>query len=177
VQIRPGSLLIAHPAHAHAQDREQVVYITESNSYSTVGLALNTASDYDLRDLLLEQGIDFSEANTLYTGGDYNRSALVMLHTDEWYSSNTMQIHNNFSISSDHLMMEKLEMGNTPEWYRIFIGWTAWDSQDIEHQLKCNKPKWLLLANPSHVLIELADDELWNNAIAEYSQDVFSNYI
>jgi hypothetical protein len=33
-----------------------------------------------------------------------------------------------------------------------------------------------LLAKPSQVLIELSDENLWDNAVAEYSQDVFDSY-
>ena len=60
-------------------------------------------------------------------GGDNNESAMIMLHTDEWYSSNTIQINDHLSMSSDDLMMEKLEMGNVPEWYRLFLGFEGWE--------------------------------------------------
>ena len=177
MQVRAGSLLIAHPANAHPRRANQVTLITESNSYSTTGLILNLLSNLDLRKMLLEQDIDWYGDNRLYIGGDNNPNAMVMLHSDEWYSSNTMQIDRNLSMSSDRLMMEKLEMGNEPEWYKLFAGFEAWDSDDLEYQLKSNKPEWLLLSRPSQALIELADDHLWQTAVEEYSQDVFSNYI
>ena len=177
MQIREGSLLIAHPAHARAHRANSVVLITESNNYSTLGLTLNTLSSYDLGDLMAQHDIDWLGADRLYVGGNCNSTALVMLHSDEWYSSNTMNIDERFSISSDALMMEKLSMGNTPDWYQMFIGCEAWDADDLEHQLRCAKPKWLLLSKPSQALIELADEHLWQSAVEEYSQDVFSNYI
>ena len=99
-----------------------------------------------------------------------------MLHTDEWYSSNTVQIDNNWSMSSDGVMMEKLDMGNSPEWYRLFAGYETWDADDLEHQLRSSRPEWLLLANPSRAAFELSDKSLWQTAVAEYSQDVFDTY-
>ena len=177
MQIKAGSLLIAHPVHATIERSEKVVYITESNNYSTTGLTLNNLGTYDLAEILARRNIDWYGDRHLYHGGDYNSSALVMLHTDEWYSSNTMHIHNQLSISSDELMMEKLEMGNLPLWYRLFVGIEAWDAQDLEHQVRRAKPQWIVLSNPSQALIELSDKDVWPCAIDEYSQEVFSNYI
>ena len=176
MQIAPGSLLIAHPVNASVSRSKQVVYITESNNYSTIGLTMNNLSDYDLRELLAQHNIDWYGDNRLYRGGDYNSSAMVMLHSDEWYSSNTMYVANKLSISSDDMMMEKLEMGNTPDWYRLFVGVQAWDQAELEHEVKRTNPTWIVLAKPSQALIELADENLWHNAVAEYSQDVFDAY-
>mgnify|MGYP006108945751 FL=1 len=176
MQISPGSLLISHPVHSHPNCNEQVVYITESTPMQTTGLILNHLSNYDLKEILAAKNIDWYGDNRLYIGGDHNQSAMVMLHTDEWYSSNTMQIDNHLSMSSDDLMMEKLEIGNVPEWYRLFLGFEGWDATDLEHQLRSNRPEWLLLSHPSQALIELADTSLWHNAVAEYSQDVFDTY-
>lgn len=177
MQIREGGLLIAHPTNSHPNRVNQVIYITESNAINTTGLILNNPSTVDLAELLKLKGINWCNPDQLYIGGDHEPNAMVMLHSDEWYSSNTMQIDNYWSISSDTFMMEKLAMDNTPEWYRLFAGYEAWDAQDLEHQLRSVRPEWLLLAKPSQVLIELADANVWHNAVAEYSQDVFSSYI
>jgi putative AlgH/UPF0301 family transcriptional regulator len=176
LQIRPGSLLIAHPVHAHRENRKHVVYITESTSASTMGLTLNNLSTYNLQVIMDQKGIDWYGPREVYTGGEYNSHALIMLHSDEWYSSNTMDVNNNLALSSDGLMIEKMEMGNTPEWYRLFVGCKGWEPAELGHELKGKNPKWLLLAKPSQVLIELSDENLWDNAVAEYSQDVFDSY-
>ena len=99
-----------------------------------------------------------------------------MLHSDEWYSQNTVQVDGYLAMSSDGVMMEKLEMGDVPDWYRLFVGYEAWDPSDLEHQIKSSRPEWILLATPSQALLELADDNLWQTAVTEYSQDVFDSY-
>jgi putative AlgH/UPF0301 family transcriptional regulator len=178
MQIRPGSILIAHPLHANTENSKTVVYITESTGASTMGIILNKLSRYDLKELMSKHGIDWYGDREVYIGGEYNSQSLVMLHSEEWYSSNTMQVDKNFSISSDDLMIEKMEMGNTPEWYQLFIGCKGWDPAELGHELKSKKPKWLLLANPSTQLINsFPTSKMWQTAVAEYSQDMFSDYI
>ena len=177
MQIGSGSLLVAHPKYSDKEHSRHVVYITESTNYSTMGIVLNSSDSYYLSDLLEQKGIDWPFETLVNIGGDYSPTCMIMLHSGEWYSSNTMPITTDISISSDNVMLEKLEMGNIPEWYRLFLGTSGWTPQELEHQLKSDKPKWLLLSHPSQALIELADKNLWHNAVAEYSQDVFSNYI
>ena len=177
MQIRPGSLLIAHPVHANRENSKHVVYVTESTSVSTMGITLNHLSRYDLKELMARKGIEWYGDREVYIGGEFNPHALVMLHSDEWYSSNTMQVDDSLSISSDGLMIEKMEMGNTPEWYQLFVGCRGWEPQDLAHELKSKKPKWLLLSRPSLELIICSKaDKMWDSAIAECSQDLISNY-
>ena len=79
-----------------------------------MGLVLNDLSNHDLRKLMEHHGVEWPIDSTVYIGGPVNNGALVMLHTDEWYSSNTMSVDKTFAVSSDGFMLEKLEDGNAP---------------------------------------------------------------
>lgn len=177
MQIRSGSLLVAHPAHCDHEHQTHVVYITESNEESTIGVILNDLSGHDMCKFMQERGMSWYGDREVYIGGNYNPYALLMLHDSDWYSSNTMQINRDYSISSDNMMLEKMEMGNTPDWYKMFIGCTAWSASELEHELRSSKPRWLFIPKPSDELVQCNSNSMWNNAVAEYSQDVFSNYI
>jgi putative transcriptional regulator len=176
MQIRSGSLLISHPVHADREKSKHVVYITESTSASTMGLVLNNLSTIDLKDAFERKGIEWYGDRELYTGGEYNTTALVMLHSDEWYSANTMQVDSNLAMSSDNLMIKKMEIGNTPDWYKLFVGCSGWEPLELQHELKGARPKWLLHAHPSFDLITSADNRMWDLAIKECSQDLFNDY-
>lgn len=176
MQLRAGSILIAHPVHADREHTGHVVYITESTQRSTMGITLNYISDYDLIDLMHNRGIEWHGDRELYYGGEYNPQAMIMLHTDEWYSSNTMQVNDGFSISSDVVMLEKMSMGNTPDWYKLFVGCKGWEPQMLNHELKDSKPKWLLLNRPSRNIIESDSKRMWDLAVEECSQKTIDNY-
>jgi putative transcriptional regulator len=176
LQIRPGSVLIANPAYAHKEHKGYIVYITESSSASTMGVVLNSPTEYTMRRLLEPRGIVWPWDTTVSTGGEYNPHSLLMLHTDEWFSQNTMNVDNTFAISSDGFMLEKLEDGNAPYWFRIFLGCKGWSPSDLEHELRGAQAKWLLLARPSLELIHAAPFKMWNMAVEELSQDVFDSY-
>ena len=73
-------------------------------------------------------------------------------------------------------MLEKLEDGNAPDWFKMFIGTSGWTPNELEQELRADKPKWLLLTNPSYEVINASPLVMWNTAIDEYSQDVFNSY-
>ena len=176
MQIRSGSLLVSHPVHCEREHKKHVVYITESNDISTIGVTLNHLSSYDMREFMDQKGIEWHGDRSVHIGGVYNPHALIMLHDSYWYSSNTMQVNRDYSISSDATMLEKMEMGNTPDWYKMFIGCTAWSASELEYELRNRKPRWLFIPNPSDELVRSDDDEMWERAVDEYSQDIFNNY-
>ena len=176
MQIRPGSLLIAHPVHSNTEHRKHLVYITESNSINTVGVILNKLSNYDMCEFMQQKGRSWYGDRAIHVGGIYNPHSLIMLHDNNWYSSHTMQVNSRYNVSSDVIMLEKMEMGNTPDWYKLFIGCTAWSASELEQELKSKKPEWLLIPNPTDELVQSDISYQWDHAVAEYSQDVFDAY-
>ena len=177
MQIRTGSLLIAHPVNAYKENNKRVVYITESHERSTIGLTLNNLSRHDLKEVFENKGIEWYGPREIYLGGEYNKHALLMLHSDEWYSSNTISVNNNLSLSSDGVMIEKMEMGNTPDWYRLFTGCKGWEPDELGHELKGRNPRWLLLPRPSiKLLVDTNHLHMWDRAVTECSQDLFNEY-
>jgi putative transcriptional regulator len=176
MQVRAGSLLIADPVHADVHNHNHVVLITESTSVSTMGITLNHLSRHDFAQLMQQQQIEWYGSTDVYIGGNVNPHALIMLHSNEWYSSNTLQVHSDLSISSDELMLEKMEMGNTPRWYRLFVGCRIWSPSELEEQLRGAAPKWLLLNQPSLDIVESTQDDTWTMAVMQCSQDLIKNY-
>lgn len=170
--------MVAHPKYADKHHQQHVVFITESTATSTMGLTLNNLSEYNLQKLMQNQGIDWYGPTEVYLGGEYNPNALVMLHSDEWYSSNTMQVDRGLAISSDDLMIEKMEMGNIPEDYRLFVGCKGWEPDELRQELKGPKPKWLLLSRPdSGLIFESSVNNTWKRALEQCSQDLFNAYL
>lgn len=174
MSIRSGTLLIAHPAYSRDNT---VILIIESAATGIMGVTLNQVTQYDMRELMRQHHIDWQGDRQVYHGGTVNPGSLLMLHSDDWYSSNTILVDSGIGLSSDHLMLEKLDMGNTPSWYRLFLGCEYWDVRELEHDLKSSRPKWLELSYPSQCLIESHADDQWSLAVQELSQDTISNYI
>jgi putative transcriptional regulator len=153
--VKPGDLLVSHP---HWSDTERVCLITERTHASTVALELNTPANLTFAELVLEQGYAVSLDEAVYHGGDYNTHSLILLHDSNWYSSNTMPVNSEWSISSDYHMIDKLADGNTPDDFRVMIGISAWAERDLDQELAAKRSPWLVLKQPNRSLI-MSDPE------------------
>lgn len=172
-----GKLLVATPELTRDSTfRRSVVYIYEHNDDVVIGLCLNKPTDYKINEVVRIQGHMFEQGNEkLYKGGPISPQSVILLHTDEWYSSNTMQIGNGLAISSDELMFEKISMGNEPENHRLMAGVSSWHPRQLEQEI--HKWKAWLVADADPELFFFKDgDEQWNKAIMISSQQMFDQY-
>ena len=177
MQIKTGSLLVAHPANADRSIKNHVVLITESSSRSTMGLTLNQSSQYNLVDVMQDQGFSWPLDDTLYTGGHYNSRSMILLHSSDWTSTSTMQVSSDWAISSDTLMLEKLENYNTPNDYRLFVGCTGWQPSELESELRSKSPKWIVMPKPSRRIIMADAEDQWTLALMECSHNAVDSWM
>lgn len=165
--LAAGSLLVTHPAHNRYAD--SVIYITESSSRHTIGLELAPTESTTMSELMRQRDVMWPWTTTVSLGGESNRGALVMLHSAEWCSTNTMNITRSLSISSDALMVEKLEDGNNPLWFRLFIGCTVFDTRDLFQDTHSKNSRWLTLSNPPLQLVQRPSQQIWKKCVDEIS--------
>lgn len=172
--IRPGDLIISHP---HWCAREKVCFVTEHSEKSTVALELNTPATITLAELVFEKGIELTYDEPVYRGGEYNQSALILLHDCHWYSSNTMPVTHDWSISSDYHMIDKLADGNTPTHYRAMLGITAWSPGELEEIINSSRPQWLVVNDPDYELITVSAEDQYTLALDKFINRNASNLL
>lgn len=174
--MQQGDLLVAHPIYAHPLEEEAVILLTEVNPKTITGLRLNLVDERPIEEMVMPQFIDFFPSKHVFLGGPHNPGALTMLHSGTWYSQNTMVIDNNWSISSDELMLEKLGMGNTAEYFKLCLGWSTFSTRAISNQLLSKESQWLLHQAPSYQIITSHYEAMWSSAITELSKKTVSHF-
>lgn len=179
-QITPGTLLIAHPLMKPNLFSKSVVMIIESHNRLYKGLIVNKKSTYYVKDVFGECEHTQTGQSNLYKGGPVNPAAIIMLHSNEWYSSNTMQIGSKLAISSDPTMVEKLSLDNVPFNYKIISGISHWTESQLKNELSStaeHKPYWLILDNYDPALLfDSSQETTWETAIDLYSQNMFDQF-
>jgi len=141
--IKAGMLLVARPnLPARSIFSSAAILLTEHALNGSTGLIVNKESGHTLNDVLKDQALHTPDDIKVYTGGPVNPHALIMIHTDEWYCSNTMQIPGGFAMSSDTLMLEKIQTLNRPNDWRLCVGLCGWMPGQLEHEIK--NETWLV---------------------------------
>lgn len=179
--IKPGTLLIAHPKFTQGIFARSVVLISEHRSEGTVGFIINKPLQYTMRELV--DGLEFeaSSRQIAFKGGPVNPRNVCMLHSDGWYSSNTAHISAGVSVTSDLVMLKKLNSGNTPLDYRFYIGMSSWYAGQLETELTdqnmAGHPLWLTTQLRNNRTVFKEDvSTMWEDYLDLCASEITSQY-
>jgi putative transcriptional regulator len=171
-----GKLLVAHPKLTEGAFAYSVIYVYQDNASGTVGIVLNKPTSWKVKEFLASKNFDYLGSEVIYKGGPVNEQAIVLLHDNDWYSSNTMQIGSGLAISSDVLMLDKISTSNTPAQWRLFAGVAAWAPGQLVREM--HSPVGWQVATPNDSIVFDRDGERqWNKAIQLCSQQLIDQYI
>ena len=176
-----GNLLVATPVLNHnVVFHQSVVYLYDENPQGQVmGVILNKPSKFKISSLGSLKDIPFDPALDLkyvHKGGPVSDTSVILLHTNEWVSSNTLNAENELSITSDLLMIEKLATGNEPKGWRMFAGMSVWGLDQLDNEIN-NQHAWLVCDPTSSNVFDFDEEEQWLKALELCSQQMLSNYI
>ena len=173
--ISPGKILVAHPNLESGLFGKSVILITEHHDSGTVGFILNKPSHHNIQELMRKRGVDWASADVLYQGGPLNTSALVMVHTDDFSSSNTMYLPGGLAISSDELMIEKVLMDNRPNAFRLLTGICSWAPGQVQQEIE-NHKSWLTATPNDAMLFNSTGLKQWRRALNLVAAETTAQY-
>ena len=173
--LAPGKILVAHPNLESGIFAKSVILLTEHHDSGTVGFILNKPCNIDLSKVMQDRGIAWQSGDVLYQGGPLNTSALVIVHTDDFSSSNTMYLPGGFAVSSDELMIEKIAMDNRPNAFRFITGICSWAPGQLEHEIKNNK-SWLTATPNDVMLFNSTGLKQWRRALNLVASETTAQY-
>ena len=172
---RVGKCLIARPEQTGGFFRKSVVYIYEDSERGTAGISLSKPTNYTLKDVDASQTPTYLAADPIvYNGGPVNKSAVMMLHSDDFVSSNTMFLPANIAISSDQVMIEKMFTGNWPKHFRLTTGASVWQPGQLDFEF--NRNLWLEAELDLTTVFDMDQDELWGWAVEQTSKQTINRF-
>lgn len=169
VDLNPCDLIVAPPSLADERFGGTVIMLVNHiPTMGSVGLCLNRPLFITIKDVLQDDTItgEFLESD-LYWGGPVQEETLWMLHTMDWRIEETIQISDEWGITSNKSMFTYLTPQHHPKEYRMFMGYCSWESGQLMAELTgippfSKKESWLTIQdmNPEDVLC--ADPEsMW----------------
>ena len=170
-----GKVLIAHPKLDGSIFSKSVIYIYQDGVIGTNGIILNKKSDWDLAYMFDYKNYNYYSDDFVYLGGPVSTTAITLLHTDEFYSSNTLSICDGLSVSSDNFMFEKIAEGNEPQNWRMFIGVCGWGDGQLKKEIE-NDKCWLLCEPDNRLVFNYTGEEQWEKAVEKYSQTMVDTF-
>jgi putative transcriptional regulator len=176
-----GQLLVAPPAQHDEYWEKSVIFIYEQTPASVVGLVLNKPSDKAVAQLAEHHKLDFAGDDMLYVGGPVNPASLIMLHTGDWTSNNTMHVTDNIMISSDRAMIQRLAKGDAPRKWKLFLGMSVWAPMQLEGEMKGQAPwnkknAWITAPAVESILFGKDPERVWKRGIDLAAKEMVDSY-
>jgi len=173
-----GKLLVAKP-HAMRDPyfQKSVVYVYEQQESVIIGLILNKHSNMNLADVhKLRGAVGNSGVNApLYRGGPVSEQSLLLLHTAEWQSTNTIQATHGNAVTSDELMLDKLGENNLPNCFRMMSGMSTWVLGQLQNEIYRNK-SWLVVEPSQEIFYNYDGEEQWKASVDLASQRMMETF-
>jgi putative transcriptional regulator len=178
-----GNLLIAPPAVKGNFWYKTVILVTEHHTEGSVGLVLNKRSQMSVVEFGEQLGFQIDLPGFVYLGGPVNVKSLTFLHSNEWASKNTMRVNKYFSISSSEDILPRLAMGDTPAYWRLFLGVCGWSPNQLAGEIKGTPPwneetSWCLSSSNLDIVFGSDNKDQWCNALdrsgLEFAQSILT---
>ena len=172
---RVGKFLIARPTVNLGFFSKSTVFIYEENSKGTAGVALTRPTEITFAHLAQERGFGASvTAHAIYAGGPVNTSAVMMLHSEEFVSSNTLHTGTGLNVSSDEIMLEKLAGGVDPVYFRLTVGASVWAPGQLDMEIA--RGAWLVANLDPDTVFSLSGEPQWTAAIESVASQTIARY-
>ena len=164
-----GDLLVAPPTIIDSRFEKTVLLLTHNIEAGSLALCLNKQSEYKVNDILKEVNLQLEKNLPLFWGGPVSQNTVWMLHSKEWAIETTIDIDENWSLTSHVSMFHHLADGDEPAKFRIFFGQASWGPGQLRGELEGDPPwnknhswltvkkpdvDWLLDTNPKNLWIE-----------------------
>jgi putative transcriptional regulator len=171
-----GKCLIARPSIVDPFFAKSVVFVYEHTMKGTAGVIINKKLSKTTKDLLMNKGFDANvPGETLFAGGPVNERAVVMLHSADWTSSNTLHVTSNISVTSDDIMLFRYAQGDTPRHYKFCCGASIWHPQQMKSEI--NRNNWLIVDLDVETIFETHPVNLWDIAVEQTATETMDKFI
>jgi putative transcriptional regulator len=182
-RLRSGDILVAPPAMRDHRFRQTALLLTYHDLDGSLAICLNRPTTHSLDKISEEVGLDQQLNFPLYWGGPVNPGTVWMLHSTEWQIDNTVEVNQQWSLTSNEQMFWAAQEGDLPRYFRFFHGFCSWTSQQLDHELEGRPPwthqsSWLTVEQPdAETLLEIPLEHVWQHCLTVSSQQAVSSWL
>lgn len=157
-KIQRGTLLLSEPFLADENFVRSVVLICEHNEQGSFGLVLNKETTFQLADVV---EVNLQLPISLFVGGPVEINTLHFLHEESDKIDGGIAISDGLVWGGDfeQMRVSMLTGDLLDEQIRFFIGYSGWDSGQLENELA--EKAWIAYNRPLKGLLNINHQLLW----------------
>tara|TARA_Y100001958_G_C21167223_1_gene499771 strand:- start:99 stop:677 length:579 start_codon:yes stop_codon:yes gene_type:complete len=174
INLKKGYLLLAQPLLIDSYFSRSVILICDHNKNGTIGLQINKPLKRNVESIISKPLID----QKVFLGGPVDKN-IFFLHKKNVFTNDSVKINNHlfFSKNIDYIESLILNKKIQQNQFKLFIGYSGWDSGQLEEEL--NKNSWIVVPKFDINIIFSKDyNNIWKEVLNNSSKihKMFSNY-
>ena len=164
-----GKLLVAMPYVPSDRFQQAVIYICDHDEYGALGFFINkNLPDISFIELLEQLNINhhphlIDHKVSMHYGGPFEISRGFVIHSPEYQSNNTINIHEGFSVTATIDILRSVCHGQGPRNFLLALGYVGWEPGELETEMLNNY--WLVVDAQEDIIFGSKLDSKWESAM------------
>ncbi|MDP3915976.1 MAG: YqgE/AlgH family protein [Bacteroidota bacterium] len=162
VAPKMGHVLIAEPFLAGSYFNRSIIILASYSEKGAVGFILNKKVDYPVEDLF----VDFPDFDSeIHIGGPVGTDSIYFIHTLGDMIPGSLHIKEDLYWGGDfEALKRQIKLGLVhSNQVRFFLGYSGWDSGQLEEEIKENS--WLVTDLAQTDLMSIEENEMWVESV------------
>lgn len=152
-----------------------LVFICEHDEDGAMGLIVNKSFDDESVKELFPTLIIDDEAikeviSPMYFGGPVSLERGFILHTPDYLTDETMQVDEEFSLTSNSAVIEAIRSGDGPRQYKMMLGYAGWAAGQLEREIE--NGDWLFQDVTPDFIFNGNESEKWLSATHSFGIEI-----
>lgn len=169
-----GYLLASHPKRQEPLLRRSVQLILDHDSTGAIGLQINKpfTNGISFTTVMQNVGLHCDIDQPLYCGGTESTNRIHVIHSLDWYTSNTTKVSDQLGVSHDVSVLTAIAENEGPEYFRVVAGFTRWLPGHLEGEIAGEDPwnvshSWTFVPADLETVFANDDIDQWHRVITE----------
>ncbi|MCF7824869.1 MAG: YqgE/AlgH family protein [Candidatus Marinimicrobia bacterium] len=159
-----GHILISMPHLTDPYFARSLVFICDHDEKGAMGLIVNKSfEDTSIKKifptLIINDEAIRDVISPIYFGGPVELESGFLLHSSEFRNEDTLPINADFSLTSNHTIIDAIHAGIGPQRYKMMLGYAGWGAGQLERELE--NGDWLFQEGDPAFVFQGDDTEKW----------------
>lgn len=150
--------LVSLPTITGGTFNKSVIYIDNHTGDGASGWIINKQLSDDSVTQRLRKGMRLAVDIPIFYGGPVDANQAVVLHSDDLKLPATKQMNTSLSMTRDKSIVNIMNIGQFPEYWRVIVGKATWGAGQLESEMLGSRTNGV----SSWVSLDYSKDLMWN---------------
>lgn len=176
-----NNFLVSLPTLNSGSFRHSLVYVDKHNGDGAAGWIVNRQLTDDHVVQRLRRGMGLTVDIPIYFGGPVESNNAVVLHSSDLKLPTTRVLTDELSVTRDKSIINIMNIGQFPEYWRVIVGCAKWGAGQVESELLGSRTNgissWMQIPYSKKLMWNTLPSTQWEKAIEESAQTMTNNVL